>query len=85
MHHASFQVHRNPFSKEVIAAQCLPAQAICKQFLEACEKRQIGLPHKNFTLSYDTNIPRQAGLSGSSAIVCAALNCLIEYYDVGSR
>lgn len=64
----------------------LYAQAICKIFLEACEKRQIRLPaEKNFTLSYETNIPRQAGLSGSSAIVCAALNCLLEFYGVGER
>ncbi|KAK9904684.1 hypothetical protein WJX75_000560 [Coccomyxa subellipsoidea] len=61
-------------------------KAICKIFLEACEKRQIRLPaEKNFTLSYETNIPRQAGLSGSSAIVCAALNCLLEFYGVGER
>ena len=24
----------------------------------------------------------QAGLSGSSAIVCAALSCLLDFYDV---
>jgi glucuronokinase len=36
----------------------------------------------DFELSYDTNIPRQAGLSGSSGIVCAALNCLLRYYRV---
>ncbi|KAJ6423969.1 hypothetical protein OIU84_024863 [Salix udensis] len=46
-----------------------------------------GLDHlvkrnENFTLSYDTNIPRQTGLSGSSAIVCAALNCLLDFYRV---
>jgi glucuronokinase len=36
----------------------------------------------DFELAYDTNIPRQAGLSGSSGIVCAALNCLLQYYRV---
>ena len=25
----------------------------------------------------------QAGLSGSSAIICAALSCLLDFYDVG--
>ncbi|EIE18683.1 ribosomal protein S5 domain 2-like protein [Coccomyxa subellipsoidea C-169] len=61
-------------------------KAICKKFLEACEQRQIRLPAgKNFTLSYETNIPRQAGLSGSSAIVCAALNCLLDFYGVADR
>ena len=61
-------------------------QAACLVFWRACEER--GLEHclnRNFTLSYDTTIPRQAGLSGSSAIVCAALNCLLEFYGVGDR
>ena len=39
----------------------------------------------NFTLTYETSIPRQAGLSGSSAIVCAALNCLLDFYDVADQ
>ena len=39
----------------------------------------------NFTLAYETSIPRQAGLSGSSAIVCAALNCLLDFYGVASQ
>eukprot|EP00249_Psilotum_nudum_P019473 c27271_g2_i1 orf=1449-2345(+) len=55
----------------------------CKMFLNYCDNHNITLHTGNFTLSYDTNIPRQAGLSGSSAIVCAALNCLLEFYDVG--
>ena len=61
------------------------AQATCKRFLEACEQAQISLPQKNFTLSYETYIPRQAGLSGSSAIICAALNCLLDFYSVADR
>ncbi|XP_039847347.1 glucuronokinase 1-like isoform X4 [Panicum virgatum] len=56
--------------------------AICKVFYNHCIQNNISLKAENFTLSYDTNIPRQAGLSGSSAIVCAALNCLLDFYDV---
>ncbi|KAI6681601.1 hypothetical protein NL676_035482 [Syzygium grande] len=33
-------------------------------------------------LSYETSIPCQTGLSGSSAIVCAASNCLRDFYNV---
>ena len=33
-----------------------------------------------FELSYDTNIPRQSGLSGSSALVWATLQCLSAFY-----
>ncbi|CAL5220579.1 g2617 [Coccomyxa viridis] len=60
-------------------------KAMCKVFMHECEKKGVQLPEKYFELSYETNIPRQAGLSGSSAIACAALNCLLMYYDVGDR
>lgn len=56
--------------------------ATCKMFLKYCHDHKITLHGRNFTLSYDTNIPRQAGLSGSSAIVCASLNCLLDFYAV---
>lgn len=61
-----------------------PAQAACKRFYQHCRERRRALaPDRDgFTLSYDTNIPRQAGLSGSSAIACAALNCLFSHYGV---
>ncbi|KAJ4827559.1 Glucuronokinase 1 [Turnera subulata] len=56
--------------------------SICKVFYKHCKENNIELHKRNFTLSYDTNIPRQTGLSGSSAIVCAALNCLLDFYKV---
>ncbi|XP_052196657.1 glucuronokinase 1-like [Diospyros lotus] len=56
--------------------------AICKVFHNYCKDNDINLQGGNFTLSYDTTIPRQTGLSGSSAIVCAALNCLLDFYKV---
>jgi glucuronokinase len=56
--------------------------AICKVFRNYCKENGIQLHDKNFTLSYDTNIPRQTGLSGSSAIVSAALSCLLDFYNV---
>ncbi|WIA36426.1 hypothetical protein OEZ86_007736 [Tetradesmus obliquus] len=56
--------------------------ALCKRFHAHCSKAGLTLPAKGFSLSYDTNIPRQAGLSGSSAIICAGLNCLLQYFQV---
>ncbi|XP_065878460.1 glucuronokinase 1 [Euphorbia lathyris] len=56
--------------------------AISKIFYNHCKQNQIQLHTRNFTLSYDTNIPRQTGLSGSSAIVTAALNCFLDFYNV---
>ncbi|KAF4385869.1 hypothetical protein F8388_010425 [Cannabis sativa] len=56
--------------------------AICKVFRNYCKEEKIDLHAEKFTLSYETNIPRQTGLSGSSAIVCAALSCLLDFYNV---
>lgn len=56
--------------------------AICKIFYNYCKENDINLHEGKFKLSYDTNIPRQTGLSGSSAIVCAALSCLLDFYKV---
>ncbi|XP_036006241.1 glucuronokinase with putative uridyl pyrophosphorylase isoform X2 [Fundulus heteroclitus] len=57
-------------------------QATCKKFYQFCSKRGIALTKQNFTLKYDTNIPRQVGLAGSSAIVSATLKCLMKFYNI---
>eukprot|EP00760_Papus_ankaliazontas_P014352 PhM_4_TR16066/c0_g1_i1/m.42066/K16190/GLCAK; glucuronokinase len=57
-------------------------QATCKKFFEFCLKKGIALAKKNFTLRYDTNIPRQVGLAGSSSIVTATMRCLMEYFNI---
>eukprot|EP00884_Botryococcus_braunii_P005179 jgi/Botrbrau1/14662/Bobra.0108s0023.1 len=60
-------------------------QATCKAFHNYCSGNGIDLPDRNFSLKYDTNIPRQSGLSGSSAIACATLNCLLAFYGIVDR
>lgn len=57
-------------------------QATCKYFHEYCSLQGISLARKNFTLSWDTNIPRQVGLAGSSAIVTSTLQCLMAFFKV---
>ncbi|XP_061774725.1 glucuronokinase with putative uridyl pyrophosphorylase [Nerophis ophidion] len=57
-------------------------QATCKKFYQLCSKQGIALTKQNFTLKYDTNIPRQVGLAGSSAIVSATLKCLMKFYNL---
>ena len=56
--------------------------ATCKRFFEFCMERGIALAQRNFRMEYDTNIPRQVGMSGSSAIVTAAFRALMEYYNL---
>ena len=57
-------------------------QASCKKFYEYCQKEQIQLPSKNFTITYNTNIPRQIGLGGSSAIITAMMKALMQFYNL---
>lgn len=57
-------------------------QATCKKFYQYCAEHGIAFARKNFTLQYDTNIPRQVGLAGSSAIISATLKCLMKFYSL---
>ena len=54
-------------------------KATIKKFVEHCEGRHE-LHDRNFAVRYSTNIPRQVGLAGSSAIIVATLRALMEYY-----
>ena len=57
-------------------------KATIKVFAEYCWREQIRLPEQNFSLRYETDIPRQVGLGGSSAIITAAMRGLAEFYQV---
>jgi glucuronokinase len=56
--------------------------ATCKRFSEYCRENGIVLEERNFTVIYDTNIPRQVGLGGSSAIIVSLLHALMEFYGL---
>jgi glucuronokinase len=57
-------------------------KATIKRFVEYCERQGVALHDRNFSVRYETNIPRQVGLAGSSAIIVATLRCLMEFYNV---
>lgn len=57
-------------------------EATIKRFGDYCEEHGIELPNRNFTVRYDSNIPRHVGLAGSSAIITAALRALCRFYEV---
>ncbi len=57
-------------------------KATIKRFVEHCQRRGVKLHDENFSVRYSSNIPRQVGLAGSSAIIVATLRCLMEFYDV---
>ena len=57
-------------------------KATIKRFVEYCQAQGLTLHERNFPIRYKTNIPRQVGLAGSSAIIIATLRCLMEFYRV---
>jgi glucuronokinase len=57
-------------------------RAAVKKFIEHCRGAHISLDDRNFTCRYTTNIPRQVGLGGSSAIITAVMKALIKFYEV---
>jgi galactokinase/mevalonate kinase-like predicted kinase len=57
-------------------------KATIKRFVEHCRSVGVHLHDRKFSVRYETTIPRQVGLAGSSAIIVATLRCLMEFYDV---
>ncbi len=57
-------------------------KATIKKFVEYCVRHGVDLHSRNFSVRYQSNIPRQVGLAGSSAIIVATLRCLTEFYGV---
>jgi glucuronokinase len=57
-------------------------KAAIKTFYDYCQNNHISLTNKNFTIRYSSNIPRQIGLAGSSAIITATMRALMQYYEV---
>jgi glucuronokinase len=57
-------------------------KAAIKRFHDHCRQSGYELHSRNFTISYETDIPRLVGLSGSSAIIVATLRALMQFYDV---
>src|SRR6516225_4349586 len=57
-------------------------KATVKKFVEYCTRHDLPLHDRNFSIRYQSAIPRQVGLAGSSAIIVATLRCLCEFYGV---
>jgi glucuronokinase len=57
-------------------------KAAIRGFVDFCDEQGYELPERNFSIRYRSNIPRHVGLAGSSALVTAAIRCLMEHYEV---
>lgn len=57
-------------------------KATIKRFVEFCDRNHLKLHDRNFSVRYQSNIPRQVGLAGSSAIIVATLQTLMDFYGI---
>ncbi len=57
-------------------------KATIKRFVNYCQEQGLDLHDQNFSIRYETNIPQQVGLAGSSAIITATLRALMAFYEV---
>jgi glucuronokinase len=57
-------------------------KATIKRFVEYCHATGRPLHGRNFSVRYQTSIPRQVGLAGSSAIITATLRTLMDFYEI---
>ena len=57
-------------------------KATIKRFVDYCDAQGHPLHNRNFSIRYESNIPRQVGLAGSSAIVVATLRTLMDFYSI---
>ena len=57
-------------------------KATIKKFVEYCRSEGLPLHLRNFSVRYQSDIPRCVGLAGSSAIIVATIRCLMEFYGV---
>lgn len=55
--------------------------AVC-QFYRYGTEKNLRIADKQFTIRYTSNIPRQVGLAGSSAIIAATMKALARFYQV---
>ncbi|RCH99315.1 hypothetical protein CU097_015348 [Rhizopus azygosporus] len=61
-------------------------QACCKVFYRHCQAQKIPInTEQGFTVLFETNIPRQVGLAGSSAIITALWKALMVFYGVTEK
>lgn len=57
-------------------------KAAIKAFYDYCTSNNIQIKNKNFSVRYNSSIPRQVGLAGSSAIITATMKALLKFYNV---
>lgn len=53
-----------------------------KAFYDYCLENGIKIKNKNFSVRYNSSIPRQVGMAGSSAILTATMKALFNFFNI---
>jgi len=53
-------------------------------FQENCVASGLAIEASGFKLELDTDIPRQVGLAGSSAVITAVIRCMLTHHGLGT-
>ena len=57
-------------------------KASIKRFYDYCVEHNVDLPDQNFSIRFETDVPRGVGMAGSSAIIVATFRALMRFYGV---
>ena len=57
-------------------------KATVRKFHDYCQLHGVKLHDRNFSLRYQSDIPRHVGMAGSSAIITACMRALCQFYEV---
>ena len=57
-------------------------KATIRCFADYCQRNGISHHSRNFSIRYQSNIPRAVGMAGSSGIIIATLRALMQFYEV---
>ncbi|NQV23782.1 MAG: GHMP kinase [Rhodopirellula sp.] len=57
-------------------------KATIRRFADYCQRNNLLLHDRNFSIRYQSNIPRAVGMAGSSGIIIATLRALMRFYHV---
>ncbi|CAG8501985.1 8271_t:CDS:2 [Acaulospora morrowiae] len=79
---SSIQSLASIFSLERYSNADILLHATCKVFYTHCRGQNISLHNQGFKILLETNIPRQVGLAGSSAIITAFWKGMMRFYCI---
>lgn len=80
--YANLETFYQSYSQNGVDAENPLISASLKRFYQHCQYQNAELHTRGFSIRFESNIPREVGLAGSSAIITATIRTLLEFYQV---